>query len=453
MPTVVGVKLRFAPKTLWFDPVEATPQEGDTVIVETERGTELGLVSQAPKEVAGADLPAPLKPIARVATAEDLAEADELAEREREAMPVFRRLVEKYKLDMKPIDVEYLFGGDKIVFYFAAEERVDFRELVKELASNFKMRVDMRQVGVRDEARMVGGLGHCGEPLCCVRFGGEFQPVSIRMAKEQDLPLNPLKISGLCGRLMCCLRYEFEAYRDYKQRAPKKGAIIETPLGLAKVAELNTPHETVGMRLEDGKRFTVALKDMECNEETGKPCAVCREVLEEAGGTGMALAFAALDREAEPEPAPVAAPQKPRKRRGGAEGRGGEERRSASDDKRGGEKSGGEKRGAATGEKRGGERGAQAPSADAGSGTESPPRKRRRRGKGGGSGGGSEAKQASSGDKPTTPAEKPAGQKPAQQGSAGSGGEGGSARPPGRRRRRRRPGSGGGTGSEGAPSA
>ena len=150
-------------------------------------------------------------------------------------MPVFRELVAEHKLDMKPIDVEYLFDGDKVVFYFVAEERVDFRELVKDLASRFHARIDMRQVGVRDEARMVGGLGHCGEQLCCVRFGGEFQPVSIRMAKEQDLPLNPLKISGLCGRLMCCLRYEFEAYKDYKGRAPKKGAIIETPLGLAKV--------------------------------------------------------------------------------------------------------------------------------------------------------------------------------------------------------------------------
>ena len=169
-----------------------------------------------------------------------------------------------YKLDMKPIDVEYLFAGDKVVFYFVAEERVDFRDLVKDLASRFKARIDMRQVGVRDEARMIGGLGHCGEQLCCVRFGGEFQPVSIRMAKEQDLPLNPLKISGLCGRLMCCLRYEFEAYKDYKQRAPKKGAIVETPLGLAKVSELNTPHETVGMRLEDGMRFSVPLEGMEC---------------------------------------------------------------------------------------------------------------------------------------------------------------------------------------------
>lgn len=415
MPTVVGVKLRFAPKTLWFDPIGTTPVDGDTVIVETERGTEIGLVAQAPHEVAASDLPAPLKPILRVATADDLAFVDELTEREREAMPVFRELVHSYKLDMKPIDVEYLFSGDKVVFYFVAEERVDFRDLVKDLASRFKARIDMRQVGVRDEARMIGGLGHCGEQLCCVRFGGEFQPVSIRMAKEQDLPLNPLKISGLCGRLMCCLRYEFEAYKDYKQRAPKKGAIVETPLGLAKVSELNTPHETVGMRLEDGKRFSVPLKDMECCKGTGCPCSVSRQVLEEAGGTGMALALAALDRENEPSAVMTAAPPKPRRPRGDE----------------GGRSEAPKQRPAAPAE--------PAPAAEA------PARKRRRRGGRGGSGGAEAAGAAA----PQQSAPKPAGQQAPP--SAEASGEGGSAKP-GRRRRRRRPGSGGGTGSGDAPS-
>ena len=416
MPTVVGVKLRFAPKALWFDPIGTTPVEGDTVIVETERGTEIGLVAQAPHEVAASALPAPLKPILRVATAGDLAFVDELTERERDAMPVFRELVHSYKLDMKPIDVEYLFSGDKVVFYFVAEERVDFRDLVKDLASRFKARIDMRQVGVRDEARMIGGLGHCGEQLCCVRFGGEFQPVSIRMAKEQDLPLNPLKISGLCGRLMCCLRYEFEAYKDYKQRAPKKGAIVETPLGLAKVSELNTPHETVGMRLEDGKRFSVPLKDMECCKGTGCPCSVSRQVLEEAGGTGMALALAALDRENEPSASMTAAPPKPRRPRGDEGARSEAPRQ----------------RPAAPAE--------PAPAAEA------PARKRRRRGGRGGSGGAEAAGAAA----PQQSAPKPAGQQAPP--SAAAGGEGGSAKP-GRRRRRRRPGSGGGAGSGDAPSA
>ncbi len=203
-------------------------------------------------------------------------------------MPVFRELVAEYKLDMKPIDVEYLFAGDKIVFYFSAEERVDFRDMVKDLAARFHARIDMRQVGVRDEARMVGGLGHCGQVLCCVRFGGDFQPVSIRMAKEQDLPLNPLKISGLCGRLMCCLRYEFDAYKDFKGRAPKRGAIIETAAGLAKVTEMNTPRETVTMRFEDGNRVTVPLASMSCAKGSGCPCQVSAEALEQAGSAAAA---------------------------------------------------------------------------------------------------------------------------------------------------------------------
>ena len=411
MPTVVGVKLRFVPKTLWFDPVGSNPVEGETVIVETERGTETGLVAQEAHEVANSELSGPLKPILRVASDEDLTRIDELAGLEREAMPVFRKLVGENSLDMKPIDVEYLFGGDKVVFYFVAEERVDFRELVKELASRFKARIDMRQVGVRDEARMIGGLGHCGEQLCCVRFGGEFQPVSIRMAKEQDLPLNPLKISGLCGRLMCCLRYEFEAYKDYKQRAPKKGTIVETPLGLAKVSELNTPHETVGMRLEDGKRFMVPLADMECAKGTGCPCSVSRAVLEEAGGAGMSLALAALDRESEPVQAPPA--PRPSRPRGGA---GREEPRQTPAEK--------------------------PPIAPDASAAETPARKRRRRG-GRGGGGGAEAPAAAA---PEQAAQRPQGP-PAE-----AGGEGGSARPS-RRRRRRRPGSSGGAGSGDAPSA
>jgi cell fate regulator YaaT (PSP1 superfamily) len=426
MPTVVGVKLRFAPKVLWFDPTGTTPAEGQTVIVETERGTETGLVSQAPHEIEASELHAPLKPILRVANDADLARIDEYDALEREAMPVFRKLVTDYKLDMKPIDVEYLFSGDKVVFYFVAEERVDFRELVKDLASKFKARIDMRQVGVRDEARMIGGLGHCGEQLCCVRFGGEFQPVSIRMAKEQDLPLNPLKISGLCGRLMCCLRYEFEAYKDYKQRAPRKGAIIETPLGLAKVSELHTPQESVGMRLEDGKRFTVALKDMECCKGAGCPCSVSREVLEEAGGTGMALAFAALDRENEPAPEIVREAPKMRPRR----------ERSDTPSERPSRQPKTAVEPAKSGEQQ------DAPAA------EPPARKRRRRG-GRGGGGGAEAPAAGAPQQQAGPAPAAKNDSPA----ASAGGEGGSARPAGRKRRRRRPGSGGGAGSGDAPTA
>jgi cell fate regulator YaaT (PSP1 superfamily) len=289
LPTVVGVKLRFAPKTLWFDPAGATPAEGDSVVVETERGTEMGVVVDAPHEVASATLPAALKPVTRIGNEDDLQHAEDLHAKERTAMARYRELVESHKLDMKPIDVEYLFGGDKIVFYFSSEERVDFRELVRDLATEFKARIDMRQIGVRDEARLIGGVGHCGQELCCARLGGDFQPVSIRMAKEQDLPLNPLKISGLCGRLMCCLRYEYDAYKDFKTRAPKRGAIVDTALGLGKVTDLNTPKETVSVRLEDGTSFTVPLGSMSCSKGSGCPCCVDREALEAIGKTVSVL--------------------------------------------------------------------------------------------------------------------------------------------------------------------
>ena len=438
MPTVVGVKLRFAPKTLWFDPSGLELAEGDSVIVETERGIEIGLVAQAPHEIEMSQIPAPLKPLMRVADQDDLAYSDELTEKEREAMPVFRELVASYKLDMKPIDVEYLFGGDKVVFYFVSEERVDFRDLVKDLASRFRARIDMRQVGVRDEARMVGGLGHCGQPLCCVRFGGEFQPVSIRMAKEQDLPLNPLKISGLCGRLMCCLRYEFDAYKDYKSRAPKKGAIIETPLGLAKVSELNTPREMVGMKFEDGRRVSVPLAGMGCGKGTSCPCNVSREVLEESGGTGTALAFAALDREAEMAAAPPAPAPKPSRSSGG----GG---RSSGVRSSGGSKPAGSTKPTAP----------AAPAATDGDGTSSAAprgegRKRRRRGgRGGDSAGGDQPQAAKAADKPR--AEKPkGGDKPAG-GSDAPAATGEGRKTPRRRRRGRGSGSGGSGGD--APQA
>lgn len=283
MPTVVGVKLRFAPKVLFFDPAGTEPVPGDAVVVRTERGIEIGQVVDVPGEIDGSELRSPLKPVERVATEADLAFLEELAAQEREAMGVYRQLIEEHELDMKPVDVEYLFDGDKIVFYFVAEERVDFRDLVRELASRFKARIDMRQVGVRDEARMVGGLGHCGQQLCCVRFAGDFHPVSIRMAKEQDLPLNPLKISGLCGRLMCCLRYEYEAYKDFKSRAPKRGAKVETPLGEGKVTGHNTPRETVAIRLAEGGSLSVPLDSMEC-PGAGCPCRVSEEALAALSG-------------------------------------------------------------------------------------------------------------------------------------------------------------------------
>lgn len=308
MPVVVPVKFAFASRDLWFDPQGLDILAGDHAICSTERGTEIGLVTADPFEVPTSELAAPLKPVLRIASDEDLDHADDLARMGEDAMYDFRRLVEQNELDMKPVGVEYLFGGEKAVFYFAAEDRVDFRQLVRDLSAFFHIRVDMRQIGVRDETRLIGGYATCGQELCCARFGGQFEPVSIRMAKEQDLPLNSSKISGVCGRLMCCLRYEFEAYKDFKSRAPKKKAIIDTPLGKARVQEYNTPREELILRLESGKVFRVSLADMTCSDsckkksaESGcsncRPDCVTRDVLEKIESPDIALALLELDRE------------------------------------------------------------------------------------------------------------------------------------------------------------
>lgn len=307
MPLVVPVKFTFASRDLWFDPQDLDIVEADYAICSTERGTEIGLVTADPFEVPKAEIGQPLKPVLRVASDIDLQLADDLAIQGDEAMVDFRRLVKELDLEMKPVGVEYLFGGEKAVFYFAAEDRVDFRQLVKELSSLFHIRVDMRQIGVRDETRLVGGYAQCGQELCCARFGGQFEPVSIRMAKEQDLPLNSSKISGVCGRLMCCLRYEFEAYKDFKSRAPKKKTLIDTPLGKARIQEYDTPREQLTLRLENGKVFKVNLSDMTCSEgckkkaaEQGcncRPDCVTRDVLERIESPEMKLALMELDRE------------------------------------------------------------------------------------------------------------------------------------------------------------
>ena len=307
MPVVVPVKFTYASRDLWFDPEGLDIVQGDYAVCCTERGTEIGLVTSDPFDVSVSELGSPLKSVIRIADDADLDRADELATRGDDAMYEFRRLVERNKLDMKPVGVEFLFGGEKAVFYFAAEGRVDFRQLVRDLSSYFHVRVDMRQIGVRDETRLVGGYATCGQELCCARFGGQFEPVSIRMAKEQDLPLNSSKISGVCGRLMCCLRYEFEAYKDFKMRAPKKKTLIETPLGKARILEYNTPREQLVLRLESGKVFRVALSDMTCTDENVKRCeqqgcnarpdCVSRDVLERLESPELQLALLELDRQ------------------------------------------------------------------------------------------------------------------------------------------------------------
>ena len=279
MTRIAPVNLPYNPKTLWFDARDMELSVGQDVVVQTARGTEFGTVAEEVFEATPEQmkkLKTALKPVTRVATDEDRARAAELEQKAADALPLFKELAAETSEEMRPVSVEYLFDGDKAVFYFESENRVDFRELVRALSSKLHIRVDMRQIGVRDEARMVGGLGHCGQELCCKRLGGEFCPVSIRMAKEQDLSLNPQKISGVCGRLMCCLRYEYEAYKDFKSRAPKKNATIETPDGPAKVVDLDVPREVVSLRLEGEKPVKVPLSDFDEPEEGNRPkCVGC----------------------------------------------------------------------------------------------------------------------------------------------------------------------------------
>ena len=283
MVRVAPINLAYNPRTLWFDPGDLEIAKGDPVVVETARGTEFGTAANDIIEVDEEEiksLKSPLKPVLRIASDEDVERARELEQKSREALPVFKEMAAESHPDMHPVSVEFLLDGDKAVFYFEAEERIDFRELVRRLASHFKARIDMRQIGVRDEARIVGGLGHCGQELCCKRMGGEFCPVSIRMAKEQDLSLNPQKISGLCGRLMCCLRYEYDAYKDFKSRAPKVNATIQTPAGSAKVVELDVPREIVSLKVGDEKPVKVPLADFDEAPEGGRPTSVGEEAWE-----------------------------------------------------------------------------------------------------------------------------------------------------------------------------
>jgi cell fate regulator YaaT (PSP1 superfamily) len=283
MVRVTPIKMQAGTKVLWFDPGDKDVKADDHVIVKTERGTEFGTATADIMEVSDelvANLKSPLKPVIRIATEEDVARAEDLAAQGEAALSVFKEFAEEANDQMRPVMVEFLFDGDKAVFYFEAEERVDFRDLVRKLAGHFHVRVDMRQIGVRDGARLVGGLGHCGQELCCKRLGGEFSPVSIRMAKEQNLSLNPQKISGCCGRLMCCLRYEYETYKEVNSRAPKHGAKIQVPGGVARVTEINVPLERVTLKLEDGKSIKVPLAEMEYNGEGKRPTGVSEDVFE-----------------------------------------------------------------------------------------------------------------------------------------------------------------------------
>ncbi len=239
MAYVVGVRFKDVGKVYYFEPNEESFAMGDLVIVETVRGVECGEVALEPKEVSENEIVKPLKKILRKATDADKKKMEENRKKEAEALKVCEQKIEKHGLDMKLVDVDYTLDGSKILFYFTADGRVDFRELVKDLAGVFRTRIELRQIGVRDEAKMLGGLGMCGRPFCCNSFMGDFQPVSIKMAKEQGLSLNPVKISGTCGRLMCCLKYEQEAYEHLLRVTPKVGAIVQTREGKGVVSDVN----------------------------------------------------------------------------------------------------------------------------------------------------------------------------------------------------------------------
>ena len=239
MTEIIGIRFKEVGKVYYFSPQDKKLSPGDKVIVETARGTECGEVVIPNREVNDKDVVKPLKPIIRIANDDDFRRIRENEEKEVEIMKTFTKKIAEHKLRMKPIDVEYTFDGSKILFYFSAENRVDFRELVKDLAGIYRTRIELRQIGVRDEAKMLGGLGICGRPFCCASFLPEFQPVSIKMAKEQSLSLNPTKISGTCGRLMCCLKYEQDSYEALLRITPKVGAIVETPDGQGQVEETN----------------------------------------------------------------------------------------------------------------------------------------------------------------------------------------------------------------------
>ena len=239
MAEVIGVRFKEVGKVYYFDPNGIQMKKGDMAIVETARGVECGEVAMENREIEDKDIVHPLKKMIRKATQGDLKKVEENRKKERHAFEICEKKILDHKLEMKLVDVEYTFDNNKVLFYFTADGRVDFRELVKDLASVFRTRIELRQIGVRDEAKMMGGLGICGRPFCCTSFLGEFQPVSIKMAKEQGLSLNPVKISGTCGRLMCCLKYEQAAYSDLLRTTPKNGAVVNTPEGRGVVVDVN----------------------------------------------------------------------------------------------------------------------------------------------------------------------------------------------------------------------
>jgi cell fate regulator YaaT (PSP1 superfamily) len=269
MPQVVKVKFEEFGKPFDFDAHGLDLKRGEAVIVETEQGTDVGWVVVPPRPFPEEMLKKPLKPVIRKATADELQTYRQIKAREKEAFQICKQKIKARELPMKLVDVRYSFDGSRIVFYFTSETRVDFRDLVRDLVKEFRTRVEVRQIGVRDQAKRMGGLGSCGRLLCCRTFLQEFEPVSIRMAKEQSLSLNPSKISGLCGRLMCCLSFEYAAYEETKRSFPKVGTRVKTPRGVGVVKQLKILQEKAVVEIEPGREVELSADQIEAVSESG----------------------------------------------------------------------------------------------------------------------------------------------------------------------------------------
>ncbi|HJG96748.1 MAG TPA: stage 0 sporulation family protein [Romboutsia timonensis] len=280
MIKIVGVRFKNAGKIYYFDPVELELEKNMDVVVETARGLEYGTIVVCPKEIDESELVSPLKPIIRVATDEDRQVYIENKEKAKETFELCQQKIKEHDLNMFLIDCEYTFDRNKLIFYFTAEGRIDFRELVKDLASIFKTRIELRQIGVRDEAKSIGGLGPCGRKLCCSTWLGDFQPVSIKMAKDQSLSLNPTKISGICGRLFCCLKYEHDVYAEAIDAMPVVGALVKVDESKGKIIEVNPLLEQVRIEFND-KTIKVCHKDEVKVLHEPKKCCGCVSLKDE----------------------------------------------------------------------------------------------------------------------------------------------------------------------------
>lgn len=267
MTEIVGVRFKRTGRVYYFDPAGIELDLNDWVMVETEHGVEVGRVVISQKQVLSSEITEPLKPVLRKAEEEDIRQREESEGKEIEALDVCKEMAHQFNLPMKLLAAEYNPDGTRLTVYFSAEGRVDFRDLLKELTNTFKTRIELRQVGSRDKAKLLGGVGRCGRPLCCATYLSEFNPVTIKMAKEQALPLNPMKISGVCGRLLCCLSYEYEQYRIMKENLPASGQQVSTPMGLATVVGGNPLRETVIVQLESQATVELPVEQVSIKNE------------------------------------------------------------------------------------------------------------------------------------------------------------------------------------------